>query len=179
MVKGNVGSQQQLNELFSETEDFFNNVVLYIEYSLHKDCYTETGQLKGDASIEGCVRLARLLFHNTAVLDFIPHMAPVFPNPIIVLRQGLETTTPSGCCGLCQDLLIWLLFISACSSPLLPSEWTFFVNSLATAFHLQDVNSWQELRALLMRFSHMDRKYLLPLRALWGQVAAMGCMSYD
>jgi hypothetical protein len=58
-----------------EVEDYFNNEVLYVEYCLFNDRYTAAGQLKGDDTIEGAVRLACLLFHNTAIWGFYPEMA--------------------------------------------------------------------------------------------------------
>lgn len=160
------------NNIFTpQTETYFNNEVLYVEYTLHKDRYTPTtGQMKGDASISGCVRLSSLLFHNAAIWDFYPSMAPVFPKPIIALRQALEATIPSGCYALCRDLLIWVLFMGACASPLLPAERAFFVRELEAALDLQRVRSWQELRGLLARFFYVDRKFLMPLRALWGEI---------
>lgn len=160
------------NNIFTpQTEAYFNNEVLYVEYTLHKDRYTpSTGHLKGDASISGCVRLASLLFHNAAIWDFYPSMAPVFPKPIIALRQALEATIPPGCYALCRDLLIWVLFMGACAAPLLPAERAFFVAELGDALALQGVRSWQELRVLLGRFFYVDRKFLMPLRALWGEV---------
>lgn len=97
-------------------------------------------------------------------------MAPVFPKPIIALRQALEATIPPGCYGLCRDLLIWVLFMGACAAPLLPAERAFFVAELGDALALQGVRSWQELRVLLGRFFYVDRKFLMPLRALWGEV---------
>lgn len=154
-----------------QTESYFNNEVLYVEYALHRDRYTpDTGLLKGDASITGCVRLASLLFHNSAIWDFYPSMAPVFPKPVIALRCALEATIPPGCYALCRDLLIWVLFIGACSSSLLPVERSFFVTQLADAVVLQGCSSWQELRALLLRFFYVDRKFLMPLRALWDEM---------
>lgn len=156
-----------------ETEDYFNNEVLHVEYSLHKDRYTPTGQVKGDASIEGCVRLACLLFHNTAIWDFYPLMAPVFPKPIIALRMALEATIPTGCYNLCRDLLTWLLFVGACatsSSPQTSKERTFFVSGLATTVRVQGVQSWQNLRGLLLRFFYVDRRYFQALRGLWEEI---------
>ena len=154
-----------------QTESYFNNEVIYVEYALHKDRYTpDTGLLKGDASISGTVRLASLLFHNAAIWDFYPSMAPVFPKPIMALRCALETTIPPGCYALCRDLLIWVLFMGACASPLLPPERGFFVEELRHAVAVQGVRSWQELRLLLARFFYVDRKFLMPLRALWGEI---------
>ncbi|KAF9888329.1 hypothetical protein FE257_008762 [Aspergillus nanangensis] len=158
-----------IQEFDEETEGYFNTEVLYVEYILHTDRYTETGEPKGDASIEGCVRLACLVFHNSVIWDFYPQIAPVFPKPIIALREALETTIPAGYFNMCEDVLIWVLFIASCSSGLLPDR-VFFVNELASAVRRQNLSSWQELRILLTHFYYVDRVYLGPLRTLWGEL---------
>ncbi|KAL4761531.1 uncharacterized protein BDW70DRAFT_48961 [Aspergillus foveolatus] len=164
-VKG--GPQEQ--DFDEETECYYNTEVLYVEYALHSDRYTSSGEVKGDATIEGCVRLACLLFHNTAIWDFYPQIAPVFPKPIIALQLALESTIRAGCYHLCRGLLIWLLFVGACSTRM-PNQRPFFVNELASAVRLQGIQSWQELRAVLFGYFYVDRCYLGPLRALWDEI---------
>ncbi|KAL2822718.1 fungal-specific transcription factor domain-containing protein [Aspergillus cavernicola] len=163
-IKG--GPDQEFDE---ETECYYNTEVLYVEYALHSDRYTSTGEVKGDATIEGCVRLACLLFHNSAIWDFYPQIAPVFPKPIIALQMALESTIRAGCYHLCRDLLIWLLFVGACSTRI-PDQRSFFVDELASAMRLQGVRSWQELRAILIGYFYVDRCYLGPLRVLWDEL---------
>ncbi|KKK23553.1 hypothetical protein ARAM_006166 [Aspergillus rambellii] len=165
-----IKSSPKYQEFDEQTERYYNTEVLYVEYALHSDRYTATGEPKGDATIEGCVRLACLLFHNTTIWDFYPQIAPVFPKPIIALQMALETTIRAGRYHLCRDLLIWLLFVGACSSRILVAQRTFFVNELASAVRLQGVGSWQELRALLFRYFYVDRCYLGPLRELWDEI---------
>ncbi|KAL4885838.1 fungal-specific transcription factor domain-containing protein [Aspergillus karnatakaensis] len=167
-IKG--GPQEQ--EFDEETECYYNTEVLHVEYALHSDRYTSSGEVKGDATIEGCVRLACLLFHNSAIWDFYPQIAPVFPKPIIALQLALESTIRAGCYHLCRDLLIWLLFVGACSTRI-PSQRNFFVNELASAIRLQGVRSWQELRAILFGYFYVDRCYIGPLRALWDELQTM------
>ncbi|KAL4918974.1 hypothetical protein BDW62DRAFT_180231 [Aspergillus aurantiobrunneus] len=162
-----VGPQEQ--EFDEETECYYNTEVLYIEYALHSDRYTSSGEVKGDATIEGCVRLACLVFHNSAIWDFYPHIAPVFPKPIVALQLALESTIRAGCYHLCRDLLIWLLFVGACSTKI-AAQRSFFVNELASAVRLQGLQSWQELRAILFGYFYVDRCYLGPLRALWDEL---------
>lgn len=164
---GSLYSQELLSE---ETEDYFNTEVLHVEYSLHKDRYTETGELKGDDTIEGCVRLACLLFHNTTIWGFYPQMAAVFPKPIVALRNALESTILAGSYVLCRDLLIWLLFIGACSTPKYFAERSYFVTELASAVSLHGLQSWQELRALLLGFFYVDRSYMIPCQELWDEI---------
>ncbi|PLB39089.1 uncharacterized protein BDW47DRAFT_116745 [Aspergillus candidus] len=165
-----IKSDPTYQDFGEETEDYFNTEVLYIEYALHTDRYTDTGASKGDASIEGCVRLASLLFHNSAIWDFYPQIAPVFPKPITGLQKAIETTIPAGCFHLCRDLLIWLLFMGACASRLMVRERAFFVAELAAAVQDQGLHSWQELRTLLLGFFYVDRTYLGPLREVWDEV---------
>lgn len=167
-VKGENLMYQEFNE---ELETYFSNEVLYIEYSLNADRYAATGEAKGDATMEGCVRLTCLLFHNSAIWQFYPAMAIVFPKPIRILRMALEATIVAGCYSLCRDLLIWILFIGACAcGSHLPGEREFFVSQLASAVRLQDIQSWQELRALLMGFFYVDRYYSVALRVLWDEI---------
>ncbi|KAF7115293.1 hypothetical protein CNMCM5793_001929 [Aspergillus hiratsukae] len=166
-IKGDPNSSQNFDD---ETEDYFNTEVLYVEYALHTDRYTATGEAKGDATIEGCVRLACLLFHNTTIWEFYPQMGPVFSKPIVGLRVALETTIPAGYFNQCRELLIWVLFVGACSSRFLGREHTFFMTELTTAVRNHGFRSWQELRELLLGYFYVDRCYLTPLRELWDEI---------
>jgi hypothetical protein len=164
-IKGNTG-YKEFNE---ETEDYFNTEVLHVEYQLHTDRYTATGQVKGDNSIEGCTRLALLLFHNSAIWNFYPMIGQLLPKPIQALRTALEATIPSGLFALCRDLLLWQLFMGAACSLTLPSERAFFVSELANAARLQGLHSWQEARAILLGFFYVDRIHLPMLRQIWDE----------
>ncbi|KAJ9269504.1 transcriptional regulator family: Fungal Specific TF [Paecilomyces variotii] len=168
-VKGVSGYPQGF--ITEEVEDYFNNEVLYVEYSIHRDRFTELGIPKGDHTVEGCVRLACLIFHNTSIWGFYPQMAAVFPKPISALKNALEITIFAGYYELCRDLLIWLLFIGASSTQYYHQrERSFFVRELATAVNLHGLESWQELRALLTQFFYIDRCYLQSCRDLWDEV---------
>lgn len=164
-IKGNTG-YKEFNE---ETEDYFNTEVLHVEYQLHTDRYTATGQVKGDNSIEGCTRLALLLFHNSAIWNFYPMIGQLLPKPIQALRTALAATIPSGLFALCRDLLLWQLFMGAACSLTLPSERAFFVSELANAARLQGLHSWQEARAILLGFFYVDRIHLPMLRQIWDE----------
>lgn len=164
-----VKSGQNHQEIDDETERYFNTEVIYVEYVLHMDRYLETGEPKGDANIEGCVRLACLLFHNGAIWEFYPQIAPVFPKPISALRQALATTIPAGFFQMFPEVLIWVLFIGSWSSRLVP-ERTFFVTELAAAVGRQGIQSWHELRSLLLNFFYVDRVHQTALRGLWEEI---------
>ncbi|KAJ5492786.1 hypothetical protein N7539_001532 [Penicillium diatomitis] len=165
-VKGG-GTTKEFDE---ETENYFNVEVLSIEYSLHADRYTATGQIKGDNSIEGCTRLACLCFHTMYMWGFYPLLAPLMPKPILALRAALEATIPTGLFALCRDLLIWLLFIGAASSQVMPQERAYFVEELAKAAKLYNVHTWQECRTILLGFFYVDRVLLVILRQVWHEV---------
>ncbi|PYH49056.1 uncharacterized protein BP01DRAFT_119931 [Aspergillus saccharolyticus JOP 1030-1] len=171
-----IKSGPSYQEFDEETENYFNNEVLHVEYALHTDRFTPTGEVKGDASIEGCVRLACLLFHNNVLWNFYPAVAPVFPKPIINLRLALEATMKAGYFELCRDVLIWILFIGATSSGLLPDR-AFFVNELVVVVRQEGIQTWQELRALLLGFFYVDRCYLGPLRELWDELQTVPVLS--
>ena len=157
-----------------QTEDYFNGEVLYVEYTLHNDRYMQNGEVKGDASIEGCVRLACLLFHNTTIWEFYPANAGIFPKPLVALRMALETAIPSGYFHLCPDVLIWILVMGACScNSLMAHERSYFVMELAHVIRAHGIHSWQELRVLLMDFFYLDRTHLVPLRGLWDEIRTM------
>jgi hypothetical protein len=155
-----------------ETEEYFNTEVLYVEYCLHTDRYNEYGETKGDATIEGCVRLACLLFHNTLVWNLYPRTAPVIPKPITALRVALQATIDTGLFSPCHDLLIWLLFIGACSSGVL-DERLFFTRELAAAVRRHGVESWQQLRVLLVPFFYVDSCYLQAVQLVWDELQAV------
>ncbi|KAJ6110623.1 hypothetical protein N7486_002858 [Penicillium sp. IBT 16267x] len=165
-VKGNNAHE----EFSDEVEDYFNFEVLSVEYSLHLDRYLPTGEVKGDNSIEGCCRLACLCFHNSAIWSFYPMIAPLLPMPILCLRTALEATIESGLFALCRDLLIWLLFIGASCSQVMPAERIYFVTELAAATRLHGVTSWQECRNILLGFFYTDRVHLPMLRQIWQEV---------
>lgn len=165
-IKGSTGYK----DFNDETEDYFNFEVLYVEYSLHSDRYHPSGQVKGDNSIEGCCRLACLCFHNSAIWNFYPTIAPLLPKPILALHAALEATIPTGLFVFCRDLLIWLLFIGAACSQAMPAERAYFVSELATAARLHGVGSWQEARSILMGFFYVDRVHLPMLREIWHEV---------
>ncbi|GAB1198858.1 hypothetical protein APSETT444_008188 [Aspergillus pseudonomiae] len=162
-------SGQNYQEIDDETEGYFNTEVIYVEYALHMDRYLETGEPKGDANIEGCIRLACLLFHNGTIWEFYPQLGPVFPKPISALRLALATTIPAGFFQMLPEVLIWVLFIGTWSSQLLP-ERTFFVTELAAAVRRQGIQSWQELRSLLLNFFYVDRVHQAALRGLWDEI---------
>ncbi|KAJ5912903.1 hypothetical protein N7504_001786 [Penicillium tannophilum] len=174
-VKSNNGH----TEFSEEVEDYFNFEVLSTEYSLHLDRYLSTGEIKGDNSIEGCCRLACLCFHNSAIWSFYPMIAPLLPMPILCLRAALEATIPSGLFALCRDLLIWLLFIGASCSQVMPAERTYFVTELAAATRLYGVTSWQECRNILLGFFYTDRVHLPMLRQIWQEVRVQQVESAD
>lgn len=165
-IKGNTAYK----EFNDETEDYFNFEVLSVEYSLHTDRYTPTGQAKGDNSIEGCTRLACLCFHNSAIWSFYPMLAPLLPKPILALRTALEATIPTQLFALCHDLLIWLLFMGAACSQVMPPERSYFVSQLAVAARLHGINTWQEARGILLGFFYADRVHLPMLRQIWSEV---------
>ncbi|KAE8378928.1 hypothetical protein BDV26DRAFT_260564 [Aspergillus bertholletiae] len=162
-------SGQNHQEIDDETEGYFNTEVIYVEYALHMDRYHETGEPKGDANIEGCIRLACLLFHNGAIWEFYPQLGPVFPKPISALHQALATTIPAGFFQMLPEVLIWVLFIGAWGSQLLP-ERNFFVTELAAAVGGQGIQSWQELRSLLLNFFYVDRVQQRALGGLWDEI---------
>ncbi|KNG82982.1 hypothetical protein ANOM_009112 [Aspergillus nomiae NRRL 13137] len=162
-------SGQNYQEIDDETEGYFNTEVIYVEYALHMDRYLESGEPKGDANIEGCIRLACLLFHNGTIWEFYPQLGPVFPKPISALRLALATTIPAGFFQMLPEVLIWVLFIGTWSSQLLP-ERTFFVTELAAAVRRQGIQSWQELRSLLLNFFYVDRIHQAALRGLWDEI---------
>ncbi|GMF78540.1 unnamed protein product [Aspergillus oryzae] len=164
-----VKSGLNCQEIDDETEGYFNTEVIYVEYALHMDRYLETGEPKGDANIEGCIRLACLLFHNGTIWEFYPQFGPVFPKPISALRLALATTIPAGFFQMLPEVLIWVLFIGAWSSRFLP-ERTFFVTELAAAVGRQRILSWQELRSLLLNFFYVDRVHQTALRGLWDEI---------
>ncbi|KAJ6171926.1 hypothetical protein N7470_000993 [Penicillium chermesinum] len=157
-------------EFNDETEDYFNFEVLSVEYALHTDRYTPTGQAKGDNSIEGCTRLACLCFHNSAIWSFYPMMAPLLPKPILALRTALEATIPNQLFALCHELLFWLLFIGAACSQVMPAERSYFVSQLAAAARLHRISTWQEARVILLGFFYTDRVHLPMLRQIWSEV---------
>lgn len=165
-----VKSNHQYQLFDQSTEEYFNTEVLYVEYCLHADRYNEYGEPKSDATIEGCIRLACLLFHNTFIWDFYPQVAPVLPKPILALRAALHATIGLGVFEPCQDLLIWLLFVGASSSGILLRDRAFFMRELAVAVGKRRIQSWHQLRDTLIPFFYVDRCYLTLLHDIWNEL---------
>jgi hypothetical protein len=132
-----------------EIEEYFNNEVLYTEYSLVNDRWITTpplnnnnnntspntpiNRLRGDDTIEGAVRLASLLFHNTTIWPFYPAIGPLFPVPIFCLETALRNGIAAGTYTYLPDLLIWLLFIGASAGKYLPTSRAWFMDELSKA----------------------------------------------
>lgn len=130
-----------------EIEEYFNNEVLYTEYCLVNDRWISTPppnninnpsntpihRLRGDDTIEGAVRLASLLFHNTTIWPFYPAIAPLFPVPIFCLETALRNGIAAGTYTYLPDLLIWLLFIGASAGKYLPTTRSWFMTELSKA----------------------------------------------
>lgn len=132
-----------------EIEEYFNNEVLYTEYCLvndrwitmphnHSENNTSSPdnpihRLRGDDTIEGAVRLASLLFHNTTIWPFYPAIAPLFPLPIFCLETALRNGIAAGTYTYLPDLLIWLLFIGASAGKYLPTTRAWFMSELSKA----------------------------------------------
>ncbi|EED16352.1 hypothetical protein TSTA_014430 [Talaromyces stipitatus ATCC 10500] len=127
--------------LFDEDiEEYFNNEALYTEYCLVNDRWirasstaNSTFTLRGDDTIEGAVRLASLLFHNTTIWPFYPAIAPLFPLPVIALETALRHGIAAGTYTYLPDLLIWLLFIGASAAKYLPTSRIWFMDELCKA----------------------------------------------
>ncbi|OKL56599.1 hypothetical protein UA08_08174 [Talaromyces atroroseus] len=121
-----------------EIEDYFNNEVLYTEYSLLNDRYITPTILRdaNDNTPEAATRIASLLFHNTALWPFYPSIAPVFPMPVFALQSSIASGLEAGyyhndaTAPATTELLIWLLFVGACASKYLPPIRAFFMQEL-------------------------------------------------
>jgi hypothetical protein len=165
-VKSKLGYSQGYTE---DVECYFNFEVLHVEYSFLNDRFTPSGQLKGDDTVEGCVRLACLLYHNTTIWGFFPHMASVFHSSILAFEAALQDTISTGQYILCPDLLVWLLTIAACAAQYVP-ERSRFVCELAVAISTLGLRDFEEYHSLLTGYFYVDRCYLAPCRGLWDEV---------
>lgn len=158
-------------EYDEQLDEYFSNEIQYVEYSLMSDRYTASGEFKGDNTTEGCVRLACLIFHNTAIWQFYPMLAAKLIKPISTLRVAVEVTTAAGCYNLCGDMLTWILFVGACAcGTSVPREREFFVSRLVGMVQSQGIQSWQDLRAMMLEFFYVDRCYFVLLRELWDEI---------
>lgn len=178
---------QHAASLFDEDiEEYFNNEVLYTEYCLLNDRWTPDGQLRGDDTLEGAVRIASLLFHNTTIWPFYPAIAPLFPMPIFALEAALRNGLAAGRYEVAQELLIWLLFIGACAGKYLPPCRSYFMNELAKAIPIpmHDYNrmgfqlqTFADFRHLLQGYFYVDRCYLAEAREVWMLLTSAGATS--
>lgn len=157
--------------LDAELEEYFNNEVLYIEYSLCNDRFTEEYVCRGDDhTIQGLVRLAMLLFHNTVFWGFYPLVGPFFALPITTLEAALQNTAEKG------EVLIWASFVGYCAARFLPKSRQFFLHSLVTAVREYNttvtpgdakIDSIDGFCALLQRHFYVERCYFEEAREVW------------
>jgi hypothetical protein len=151
-----------------QVEEYFNNEVLWVEYCIFRDRYTWNG-LRGDDTIEGGVRLACLIFHNTAIWGFFPEMAAVLPQPVLALESSIRSGLAAGLYRHHPDLLIWLLFIGACSAKFLRQR-LFFMSELGTVVTAHGLQTFDEFHSLLGDFFYVDRCYLSECRDIWTHI---------
>lgn len=172
--------------LDAELEEYFNNEVLYIEYSLCTDRFTDENICRGDdQTIQGLVRLAMLLFHNTVFWGFYPLVGPFFSLPITTLeaalRRGMIAPT-NNFQHVIPEIVVWVSFVGYCAARFVPASREFFLQTLVTAVHDYNnaalgqsqsgnrIDSFDAFHALLQRYFYVERCYLAEAQDVWRQI---------
>ncbi|KAJ9221667.1 transcriptional regulator family: Fungal Specific TF [Paecilomyces variotii] len=154
-------------------EDFFDTQNLFIEYRLLSYRFDPiTEEFVGDNTIEGCCRLAALLYVNTVLWVVYTSAAAVLHVPVKALKVALETLDESirqTFWAPYSDLLAWVLFLGAhCSKDQI--ERPFFIVELAKVVISSGWRDVEEMRQRLMGFFYVDRMYGASLVEVWDEV---------
>ncbi len=164
---------QVLEEPSSKSE-FFDNQNLYIEYRLlcfpydHADILT----IQISNPLQECIRLALLLFINTALWHGWPPSSAIIRSPLTALWRALESTNLQLFWRMSSDVLLWILFIGANSS-LGQIERPWFVELLRqgkVALGLPD--EWEGVERRLQGCLYLERVYGEAFRGIWDEVRA-------
>lgn len=156
-----------------DDEDFFDTQNLFIEYRLLSYRFDPvTEEFLGDNTIEGCCRLASLLYVNTVLWIAYTSAAAVLRSPVGALKIALETLPESikqTFWAPYSDLLAWVLFLGAhCSKDQV--ERPFFIMELAKVVVFNGWRDLEETRQRLMGFFYVDRMYGASLAEVWNEV---------
>jgi hypothetical protein len=167
-------------------EEFGDDQRVNIEHkllSLPFECH----QWMGDNSIQGCCRLAALLFINTvlwlgknpALLLFIEvksnttiawkPASAVLRSLVIALKRSLEGMELQAVWEPHSDMLVWILFLGA-NSALGQVERPWFVSQLAREVISLDLKCWENARALLLKIFYLDRVQQDGFQVVWAEV---------
>ncbi|CRG90013.1 hypothetical protein PISL3812_07054 [Talaromyces islandicus] len=168
--------------LDAELEEYFNNEVLYIEHSLCNDRFTDGNMPRSDDhTIQGIVRLAMLLFHNTVLWGFYPLVAPIFLQPILTLEAALRAGTAADNFQHAPEIVAWTSFIGYCASRIVPASREFFLHTLVAAIHSarksssstsaqRRIESFDAFHVLLQGYFYVDRCYLAEAQDVWQHI---------
>ncbi|GAD92093.1 hypothetical protein NFIA_080900 [Paecilomyces variotii No. 5] len=159
-----------------DDEDFFDTQNLFIEYRLLSYRFDPiTEEFLGDNTIEGCCRLASLLYVNTVLWIAYTSAAAVLRSPVGALKVALETLPESikqTFWAPYSDLLAWVLFLGAhCSKDQV--ERPFFIMELAKVVIFNGWRDLEEARQRLMGYFYVDRMYAASLAEVWDEVQAV------
>lgn len=159
-----------------DDEDFFDTQNLFIEYRLLSYRFDSiTGEFLGDNSIEGCCRLAALLYVNTVLWIAYTSAAAVLRSPVIALKVALDSIDESmkqTFWAPYSDILAWVLFLGAhCSRD--QDERPFFIMELAKVTVFIGWRDLEEMRQTLMSFFYVDRVYGASLAEIWYEVRSV------
>jgi hypothetical protein len=170
--------------LDAELEEYFNNEVLYVEYSLCTDRFTDDNKSRGDdQTIQGIVRLAMLLFHNTIFWGFYPLVGPFFSLPITTLEAALREGIATENFQHTPEVVVWVSFVGYCAARFVPGSREFFLRTLITTVYdynatrgnsgsssQRRIDSFDAFHALLQRYFYVERCYLAEAQDVWRQI---------
>jgi hypothetical protein len=184
--------RRQNQEICDEESD--DNHMVYIERQLLSIPFDHHHLHIDNSSIEGCCRLAMLLFVNTVLWHGTHTRAFCFikrgltitigwsSNPNIIrslvirLKIALEGMDLQAFYGSYPNMSIWVLFLGGNSS-VWQTERAWFVSQLASANISLSLGHWEDVRESLLGFFYLDSAHQDAFQALWAEVQRVVALS--
>jgi hypothetical protein len=161
---------QVFEESTSEPE-FYDNRTLYVEYRLlsFPYDYENVKTIQNSNPLQECIRLALLLFINSALWHSWPPSSAIVRSPLTALHRALETTNVMFLWQLNPDVLMWILFIGANAS-LGQIERPWFVEMLGSGKAMFGLgNEWSEVERRLHCCFYLEPVYGVAFQGIWDE----------
>ena len=129
-------------------------------------------KFQGDDSVEGCCRLAGLLFFNTALWPSYPPAAAILKNSVVRLKSSMTSATLADFYEQAPELLLWVLFVGAVACRGQDVQ-PWFISQLTEAADALRIEDSLQLEEVVKTFLYVPAVYDTPLAEIWADVEAL------